>query len=283
MSNARSSSWKRLGCFWGAGAVALAILIGIKLKQNIERGRAPGLQQQAYLLREQASDALYRKLQYALKAGMTRAEVEAVANGGKPIWTHPFLAEDADFGKREWLETGFIRDSATGGEVQISFTRNGDGWRGYGPTVRNPPQEPQFTGAWVLGEEIRGRTEELAPLVWWLLLIAWPFVGRRIKPALMAQLIFGVGFVWLASSYLEPYYFMPGNRPLGWWFSWALVAPIIGAIAWINASLISCILKPRDPNVCPHCTYNLTGNISGVCPECGTKIADIGLKFCGTD
>lgn len=23
---------------------------------------------------------------------------------------------------------------------------------------------------------------------------------------------------------------------------------------------------------CPHCSYNLTGNVSGVCPECGTAI-----------
>jgi len=24
---------------------------------------------------------------------------------------------------------------------------------------------------------------------------------------------------------------------------------------------------------CPACSYNLTGNVSGICPECGTKIA----------
>jgi len=26
------------------------------------------------------------------------------------------------------------------------------------------------------------------------------------------------------------------------------------------------------PGHCRHCSYNLTGNISGVCPECGTRI-----------
>jgi hypothetical protein len=67
---------------------------------------------------------------------------------------------------------------------------------------------------------------------------------------------------------------MPGNKPLDWWFCWVLVATIIGAIAAIVATLIGLILKPRDPNVCSHCSYNLTGNISGICPECGTRIAE---------
>ena len=31
----------------------------------------------------------------------------------------------------------------------------------------------------------------------------------------------------------------------------------------------------RDPipGMCRHCNYNLTGNVSGVCPECGTPVA----------
>jgi hypothetical protein len=163
MSISPSSSWKRLAGFWGVAIVVLAILIAVKVKQNIERGRAPALQQQAYLVRERASNAFYRNLHYVLKANMTRADVEAVANGGKPIWTHPFLAEDADGGKPEWLEVGYIRDPATGGEVEIAFPRNRDAWRGYGPVVRNPPQEPPLTAAWALGEEIRGRIDDLAP------------------------------------------------------------------------------------------------------------------------
>jgi len=28
-------------------------------------------------------------------------------------------------------------------------------------------------------------------------------------------------------------------------------------------------------NTCQHCGYNLTGNVSGVCPECGTVIAPV--------
>ena len=31
--------------------------------------------------------------------------------------------------------------------------------------------------------------------------------------------------------------------------------------------------RPIPPDHCPACGYDLTGNISGVCPECGTQIA----------
>ena len=200
-----SSSWKRRGAFWAVAIAVLAILIAVKVRQNTERGLAPALQQQAYLARELASNALYRRLQHLLKPNMTRAQVEAVANGGKPIWTHPFLAEDADGGKPEWLDVAYIRDPATGGEVEIAFPRNSDAWRSYGPVVRDPPQEPPPTAAWALGEELRARIDDLATLVWWLLLLAWPFVRRRIRPSVVGQLLFGIGFVWLAGEYLNPY------------------------------------------------------------------------------
>ena len=37
---------------------------------------------------------------------------------------------------------------------------------------------------------------------------------------------------------------------------------------------IHALIGPRvpSPGYCVNCEYNLTGNESGVCPECGTKI-----------
>ena len=32
--------------------------------------------------------------------------------------------------------------------------------------------------------------------------------------------------------------------------------------------------KTTPPNTCRQCSYNLTGNTSGICPECGTLIKD---------
>jgi hypothetical protein len=47
----------------------------------------------------------------------------------------------------------------------------------------------------------------------------------------------------------------------------ALIYPCIKAIRYIRRSL-----RPK-PGHCHHCGYNLTGNVSGVCPECGTTSA----------
>ena len=33
-------------------------------------------------------------------------------------------------------------------------------------------------------------------------------------------------------------------------------------------------LYEREPGFCSRCGYNLTGNVSGVCPECGWKLPD---------
>ncbi len=32
--------------------------------------------------------------------------------------------------------------------------------------------------------------------------------------------------------------------------------------------------RRRRMNACPHCGYNLTGNESGVCPECATPVPE---------
>ena len=31
--------------------------------------------------------------------------------------------------------------------------------------------------------------------------------------------------------------------------------------------------KPHKPGYCQNCGYNLTGNVSGRCPECGEHVA----------
>lgn len=60
------------------------------------------------------------------------------------------------------------------------------------------------------------------------------------------------------------------------------VLPAIGAVALIAAFIYVLDWRGRRPELlarfstspsCRFCQYNLTGNLSGICPECGTPIA----------
>lgn len=50
----------------------------------------------------------------------------------------------------------------------------------------------------------------------------------------------------------------------------------LGIIVALIAIPVSMLLYPLPgaprPNHCSHCGYNLTGNVSGVCPECGARL-----------
>jgi hypothetical protein len=51
-----------------------------------------------------------------------------------------------------------------------------------------------------------------------------------------------------------------------------LVALFIGVIPLRSAFLRLRTARRRRMKLCPNCAYNLTGNTSGVCPECGAKV-----------
>jgi len=51
---------------------------------------------------------------------------------------------------------------------------------------------------------------------------------------------------------------------------WAIVTLTASLPLWLNL-LTTRRRCPKD-RVCKSCGYNLTGNTSGVCPECGTTI-----------
>jgi hypothetical protein len=60
------------------------------------------------------------------------------------------------------------------------------------------------------------------------------------------------------------------------------VLPAVGAVAMLAAFIGVLEWRGRRPELlarfspdprCPVCQYNLTGNLSGICPECGTPVA----------
>lgn len=94
---------------------------------------------------------------------------------------------------------------------------------------------------------------------------------------------FGLGLVWWTSEPLYapeiPFEISRYSRPnieLLWEFRDGMVAMPL----WIPSAVCVCatlvILRSKNAPVvypgCPTCGYNLTGNTSGVCPECGKSV-----------
>ena len=59
---------------------------------------------------------------------------------------------------------------------------------------------------------------------------------------------------------------------------WGWVLPLLVSLtavlplSWLLVLLGSLDLRRRRPGLCSTCGYDLTGNASGVCPECGTTV-----------
>ena len=50
---------------------------------------------------------------------------------------------------------------------------------------------------------------------------------------------------------------------------WLILVPVVIAAIYLWRSD-----RRTAPGHCPHCNYNLTGNTTGTCPECGHALAD---------
>ena len=75
---------------------------------------------------------------------------------------------------------------------------------------------------------------------------------------------------------------MPASIVIDRWFGLASACFLIGflillGVAWLFVDLFQNLGKLRRrysrTDCCQHCNYNLTGNLSGVCPECGALLA----------
>jgi hypothetical protein len=91
----------------------------------------------------------------------------------------------------------------------------------------------------------------------------------RRRPILLAAIL--MGSVIVTGPFL---YLISSHHPS--WPDWLL--PAIVTVAWIAFALVVAhkmgfTKSYKRHGYCPHCDYDLFGNTSGVCPECGAKIA----------
>lgn len=83
-------------------------------------------------------------------------------------------------------------------------------------------------------------------------------------------LAFGIAEALLSSMSSTPFWFTVKIHFSQFGFACPMLGAVIGSII---ARRIEGARRRRecDP-ICPHCGYNLTGNTSGRCPECGKSI-----------
>jgi hypothetical protein len=108
---------------------------------------------------------------------------------------------------------------------------------------------------------------------------AYLLVSVVLAAAFAVLLVVANNFYWGASPRPGGDYYLfhrelPG--PLGA-LLWAAIKPLLfvtpAAAAWALYRCVRARSDGRGAHRCPRCGYDLTGNVSGVCPECGTARA----------
>ena len=46
----------------------------------------------------------------------------------------------------------------------------------------------------------------------------------------------------------------------------------LGLLVAVPTAIVLAVVPTHRPGTCPHCDYDLYGNVSGVCPECGLSL-----------
>jgi len=152
-----------------------------------------------------------------------------------------------------------VRDPATGRTLKLDFIddRFVNAWIEPLPFIDDPVR------FWMPGEQIRKVLSMLAPLVW-LVCVVGAYKERLLRRRLV-QLALGAAMIALASGWLEP---PAGVRDAGFRVAHGVYVGL-GLVVFTLPAIAMLFRKDRDTGKCPHCRYDLTGNQSGICPECG--------------
>jgi hypothetical protein len=198
----------------------------------------------------------------AASSAPTREDAEAALNGGKPFETTPTLLGD---------EARYT-DPNTGGRAVLRF-RDGKwtGVAGYGAS-NNPPAPP--TSAPVSAARVLLYRGGLVACLL-LLVVPWsapPGINRPRVHWFVATAIASTWLAFLGPGYLRAWNTFFREDSAGW-----------GVFVFMPLAVILLLITygpPRwrrqpDYPACPRCRYNLTGNRSGVCPECGTVLSPV--------
>lgn len=213
------------------------------------------------------AQAIYQKLFSDHKGDPPLLKAEQALNGGQP-----FAMED--YGGETMLR---YVDDATGGQAWLTF--RDQLWTGVRsvPDYRRGLLKPDPNGGLCGTITIGRRLAYILGYIIWVFLFIGFFIGfRTIMSAhriYKAFTLLGIATLSTFLAFLGPQY----------WRAWDDFfeddAPGLGFVAIGLSSLVLISAYRRhhgfDPTPrCAGCGYNLTGNISGVCPECGKPIVN---------
>ncbi len=250
--------------------LALLPLLGFAIWQNEQMARFPSITSQAY------QDALNASLQMVEDFNQQVHYAEKKKNGKLNLADAQTLFPNYVFKIRAPFEItwpdgrivlkaeGVVEEPTKGVKISVYFL---DGHvAGYG-TIAVPKQWPTKPPYWELTRELRKRVYEYSVGLWSIGILPAPFLWHRFGPVRVARYLLMISFVWLAAGLSE---FNRSQKHFGIG-SVNGVWPGLAVLVSIAVARSAC-RQVRDPRYCVSCGYDLTANISGVCPECGTPV-----------
>lgn len=213
---------------------------------------------------------------------LAQARIEALWEHRKSI-TVERLAQEFNSGQplrfvqQETWQRAWFLDRQTGVAGEVTW-RDGV-WDGYGlhlnPGALYPPQPAPGAldaGTEALQLRLAGGNGLQGPLVWGWAALLVACIHPRYRP-LLAELLLGWAIVSMTIWLVIPAYSL---SPSGVFSNDALFFGVIMLVVsgplWFGMRPRRIDLTPR----CPRCQYNLIGNVSGICSECGQAIpADV--------
>jgi hypothetical protein len=119
-------------------------------------------------------------------------------------------------------------------------------------------------------------------LVLWVITFFWEFgyLGK--------SMFFNIGPGYFAIQFQNPFpdqggwFLIPTESSLCWWpiphldrTMFLLPSSLLLVVIAVPIAILHRHDRPIPPGHCQHCGYNLTGNVSGKCPECGTGVGPV--------
>ena len=245
---------KRRVFLWLVVATLLACAIGGKVWLHRRYVRESAIQTSRNNARDAALPYIQQFLHQLIWAGAPRETFERILRSYGPVT----LIDPSDPSRAPGLSLTHIQ---SGYQFDVTFPLVGRPRYSY--TL--PPTLPNLR-TWIDFQNIITWSVGLAVTLWATILYSLRFVPHRrraLGEVLIAMALLSGG-LWSVNGKIDTIFRTDMARYSFW------IAP-----AMLLSGLVLMLLpKPREKSnsLCWKCSYNLTGNMSGICPECGTPL-----------